>query len=105
MIEQMAKDFYNNLYALPPGHVELVEFAKLVLDKFIQELEDNKQTVAWNYGCDSVVFYNKDYGKESIDTIKEKYYVNEDDQSNSNESDGTGVERSIIEDTNGNENN
>ena len=75
----MAKDFHKEAYALPPGPIELAEFARLVLDRFIKEIEDNKQTVSWNHGCDSVVFYDKDLEKQSIKTIKEKYYVNEDD--------------------------
>lgn len=92
MLEQLAKDFYNNSYASPPGPNELVEFAKIVLDRFIKDLEENKMTVAWNYGCDSVVFYNKNTDKKSVLTIKEEYFVNTNDKSNSVESYGRRIE-------------
>lgn len=75
---------------MPPSPHDLAEFAELILNKFIEELEENKQTVAWNYGLDSVVFVNKnteDY--KSLRTIKEEFYVDRDNKSNSTESHGT----------------
>ena len=98
MIKQLAKDYYNNLYTMPLSSVELEEFAKLVLEKFIQDLEDNKQTVAWNYGCDSVIFHNRDLENKSLMTIKEEYIGNKDNQSNTNDTDGRRVERSTTKD-------
>lgn len=98
MLEKLAKDFYNNSYASPPGPNELVQFAKIVLDNFIKDLEENVVTVAWNYGCDSVVFYKKDRDKKSILTIKEDYFVNASDKSNSINTDGRGIEGDRVSD-------
>lgn len=88
MIKQLAKDFYNKLYSMPPGPTDLEEFAELVLNEFIKELENNRTTVAWNYGCDSVVFWNKDLEKKSIVTIKEAFCDDGYDKSNTDECDG-----------------
>jgi hypothetical protein len=88
MIKQLAKDFYNKLYSMPPGPTDLEEFAELVLNEFIKELENNRTTVAWNYGCDSVVFWNKDLEKKSIVTIKEAFCGNKHDKSDTTECDG-----------------
>lgn len=93
MIKQLAKDFYSNLYAMPPGPADLEEFAKLVLNEFIKELENNTTTVAWNYGCDSVIFYKKDLEKKSVVTIKDKFYGDRNDKSNTVEPDGRRAER------------
>ena len=97
-LKQLAIDYYNNLYAMPPGEEDLIEFAELVLQTFIEDLEENKTTVAWNYGCDSVIFYNKDYDKKSLKTIEEEYLGNTDDKSNTVEPHGTRVERHNVED-------
>lgn len=91
MIRQLAEDFYNNCYAMPPGPTELAEFAELVLNKFIKELENNKQTVAWNYGCDSVIFYKRDLESKSLLSIKEEFNVDRDNKGNTTESHGRGT--------------
>lgn len=71
MLKELAKNFnkeHNN-----SDVSDLEQFARLVLNKFIEELEQNKTTVVWNYGCDSVIFYSKDTETKSLMTIKEKY--------------------------------
>ena len=98
MLKDMAKDFYKKQYAMPPGPTELAEFAELVLKKFIKELEDNSQGVAWNYGFDGVIFTNRDREKKSLKTIKEEYLVNRNDQSNTVDTDGRGIEGDKLQD-------
>jgi len=83
MVRDLAKDFYNKLYNLPPSHRDLEDFANLVINKFIEELEQNKTSVVWNYGLDSVVFIDKSVdGKESLRSIKERYLGDENNKSN-----------------------
>ena len=79
-IKNEAKKFYKELYSLPPAADDLERFAKVVLDKFIEELENNTRSVAWNYGCDSVIFSDKSLdGKKSLKEIKKEFL---DDGSN-----------------------
>ena len=91
MLKQLAKDYFNNMYHMPPNERDFEEFAKVVLNKFIQELEENKTSVVWNYGLDSVVFVSKEIeNKESLQAIKERYFGDENDKSNSTKLYGTG---------------
>lgn len=92
MLDKLVEDFYDNCYATPLGKEELIQFAELVLNDFIKELESNKTTVIWNYGCDAVVFYNKNYDKKSVLTIKESYFGKSNNKSDSIELYGRGAE-------------
>jgi hypothetical protein len=67
MIKDLADEYFKNLYVMPLHLSDLEIFGNLVLRKFIEDLESSKTTVAWNYGCDSVVFY------DDISEIKSKY--------------------------------
>lgn len=90
MLKDKAEKYYNSLYAMPPCPIDLAEFAEQILNEFIQELESNQMAVAWNYGCDSVIFINKNLDdKKSLESIKEKYLGKRDDQGNTIISDGT----------------
>jgi hypothetical protein len=92
MIKQLAKDYYNKLYAMPPGSAELDEFAKLILNKFIEELNKNKQGVAWNSGFDGVIFVDKTVdGHKSLNQIKEEFLGQASNASNSTVPQGTGT--------------
>lgn len=84
-IKSKAKKYYEKLYHLPPNHVELGEFAESILKEFVDELRNNKRTVVWNYGLDSVVF------AETMEKIMEEFingkgYIRPD---GSNEDDST----------------
>lgn len=80
MLIKKAEEYHNSMYSFPAGPHDLAKFAEQILKEFIQELEDNQQTVVWNRGCDSVVFINKNFNdRTSLDTIKERYIGNRDD--------------------------
>jgi len=87
MLKELAKNYYKNLYSLPPNHTDLELFAQHVLEMFVEKLHENKQTVVWNYGCDSVVFEDK------IDEIKESFLEHENNKGDSDVADGTGISR------------
>jgi len=98
MINKLAESYYNNSHPIPLDSDDLVKFAELILNQFIQELENNKQTVAWNYGCDSVIFINRSLNdKSSFNNIKDKY-VNTNNKSNSTKYDGRRIERNNSKD-------
>lgn len=80
MLKQLAKEHFNNLYHTPPNEQDLETFAREVLSKFIEELEANKMSTVCNMGLASVIYVDKDLDdKESFNTIKERYLVNEND--------------------------
>lgn len=84
-IKVKAKKYYEKLYHLPPNHVELSEFAESILKEFVDELRNNKRTVVWNYGLDSVVF------AETMEKIMEEFINGKGDigPDGSNEDDST----------------
>lgn len=74
MIEKMSQEFYNKLFHLPPNAKDFQEFGQLVIQKFIDEVNSNKQGVAWNMGFDSVLFTETLVdGKKSLKQIKEEF--------------------------------
>lgn len=78
-IKEKAKETYSQLINMPPAEKDLEEFAKKILEEFIEELEKNAMSVCWNYGLDSVIFLDKDLnGKKSLKTIKEQYLGSKD---------------------------
>jgi hypothetical protein len=71
MLDSLAKEYHNKLYHLPANATDLKEFAELVLNKFVEELNKNKQGVAWNSGFDGVIFADKSVdGHKSLNQIK-----------------------------------
>jgi len=73
-LNKQAKQFYSELYAMPPSPVDLVNFAELILNEFVAKLEENAGAVAWNYGCDSVLFINRNIdGRKSLQEIKKEF--------------------------------
>ena len=81
MLKKLAEDFHNKLYHTPANSHDLEAFARLVLNKFIEELEENQMGVGWNYGFDSVIFTNKNVDdNKSLQVIKERYLGNKDNK-------------------------
>lgn len=84
MIKQMSEEFYSNLYHMPPSPEDLQKFAEDVLNKFLSEVEANKQSVAWNYGFDGVIFTDRSVdNNKSLKQIKEEFLGQESNASNS----------------------
>ena len=103
MLKQIAKDFYNSLYKLPPDERDMEDLAVLIANKIFDDIEKNSTSVVWNYGLDSVIFTHKEIeGKESLRSIKERYIGNGNNQSNTDESHGTGASGDNEADQNGN---
>lgn len=70
---------------MPPTEADFERFGKQLIEDFIVELRKKEVAVVWNYGFDSVVFSNK------LDQIKEEFFGNGNNKSNSNESPGAGA--------------
>jgi hypothetical protein len=92
MLGKMADEYYKQLWSLPPSAIDLREFAELVLNKFVEELKNNKQGVAWNSGFDSVIFLDKAVdGHKSLNQIKEEFLGQASNVSNSTVPQGAGI--------------
>jgi hypothetical protein len=92
MLGKLADEYYRNMYHLPPSAVDLKEFAQLAISKFVEELKNNKQGVAWNSGFDGVIFVDKSVdGHKSLNQITEEFLGQASNVSNSTVPQGTGV--------------
>ena len=73
-VKVSAKNYYKRLWNLPPSNHDLAEFAELILNEFIAELENNTTNVVWNYGFDTVIFKSKSKdGMKPLDQIKKEF--------------------------------
>lgn len=91
MIDEKAAEFYKNMWSYPANNLDLADFAKQILEEFVSDLEKNAYGVVWNYGCDSVIFTHRSLeGRVSLREMKEKYLAKRSNESNSDESHGTG---------------
>lgn len=84
-MKEKVEQFYKDMYSMPPTEDDFERFGKQIIEDFIVELKKKQIAVVWNYGFDSVVFSNK------LDQIKEEFFGNGNNKSNSNESPGTGT--------------
>lgn len=92
MLDKLSKEYYNKLYHLPPNPSDLKEFAELVLNKFVEELNKNKQGIAWNSGFDGVIFTDKSVdGNKSLNQIKEEFLGQASNASDSTLPQGAGI--------------
>jgi hypothetical protein len=72
MIKNRAEEFLREVYSLPLNKNDLETFAQQVLIEFIEELENKKRAVVWNYGLDEVIFLDK------LKELKELYGIAND---------------------------
>ena len=66
-IQEEALNYHRELYHLPANEKDIEEFARLVLNAFIAELEANTKSITWNYGFDTVIF------DETLQKVKKEF--------------------------------
>ena len=85
-MKDKAKKYLKGLYALPPNEYDLTDFAELILNEFIEELDKNSTSAVCNGRLEGVLYISSNVdGKKSLNQIKKEFLdvrSNEDDKAN-----------------------
>ena len=75
-IKNKAKNFYNDCYHKPINEKELIEFAEIVLNEFVNKLEKNMTSAVCNGDIYTVLFKDRKLKNiKNLNEIKKEFYV------------------------------